>query len=180
MNSSEWTETDAEAVRRFRHRPWGEWMKTGVFVLAVGGPLFWARFVAPTDQAIIFFVFVIATLGLFKPNTPYRHTMYCPVCRVIRRNVLCHLGRLDIESATELSDANQHENAFENSRKKHPWTVGLFILVLYYSFCAVYIRLAIKGTKEDIDVGLVALLLIHLVVRIGRKTNPAHSHPSAR
>ena len=185
MDSPELTETDAEAVRRFRHRPWGEWTKTVVIVVALGGPLLWARFVAPFDQGIIFLVFVVATLGLFQSRNPTPPPppfwMYSPLWRVIRRNVLCHLGRVDIESAPEPSEASKDEGPFEKLRQKHPWAVGLSAVVLYYSFCAVYMRLAIKGTKQDIDVALVVLLLVHLVVRgIGRKTNPAHSHPSAR
>src|SRR5260370_18569309 len=122
MTSGELSEADAETVRRFRKRPWGEWTKTVVFVVAVGGPFFWARIIAPTDQAIIFLVFVIGTLGLFshQNTTSHRHRywMYGPVSLVIRRNVLCHLGRLDIEPPTEPSEANQHEGAFENASTK--------------------------------------------------------------
>jgi hypothetical protein len=121
-----------------------------------------------------------ATLGLFTTKTPKHFWRYSALYSVIRRNVLCLIGRLDIEPEVEPSEANQHESAFENARKKHPWAVGLAALVLYYSFCAVYIRLAVKGTKQDIDVALVVLLLVHLIVRIGRKTNHAQSHPSAR
>jgi hypothetical protein len=178
MNSSEWTEADAETVRRFRKRPWGEWTKNAAFVLFIGGPFLWARRFAPSDQGAVFMMLMTATLGLFATRTRNRFWKYSPGYRVIRRNVLCHLGRLDIEPETEPSD--QHEGAFENARKKHPWAVALSALVLYYLFCAVYIRLAIKGTKQDIDVALVVLLVVHLIVRIGRKANQAHSQPSAR
>jgi len=167
--------------RHFADRRWVDRIATAAFFVLFAGPIAWLRIFATKEQTFLYVFLLVASLEILGP-TRHRHSTSCPLCRVIRRNVLCHMGRIDLEDPVDRGELNESDDLLGHLRREHPWVARLVFVVVYASFCAVYLHLVLKGTKQDIDICLVALLIVHLMIRSwgGKAKDDSQSQPSAR